>query len=260
MDGIPQRAVKKRRSRPQRNRVLATMLLMAGTHAALAAGPAEEELVVFQTRAAVSIDAMGRPTDIQLPEQLPEVVASFVRNQITQWRFVPPDIDGPPRAGKTYLTLGACAAPVPEGYQLAIDYKGAGPGAWRPDGRSPPPQYPVEAIKQQAGGSGLVQFVVEPDGSATLETVEFKPARSRRLFQQAIEDWVEQLRFMPEEVDGKPVRTRMRMPLHFERRLRGTVAANAKVDKPECMALMKQGDDQRPVALDSPFRRLEGGG
>jgi len=49
--------VKKRRSRPQRNRVLATMLLMAGTHAALAAGPGEKELVVFQTRAAVSIDA-----------------------------------------------------------------------------------------------------------------------------------------------------------------------------------------------------------
>ncbi|WP_141455098.1 TonB family protein [Pseudoxanthomonas sp. z9] len=260
MDGKREREMQKRCLRPQSNRVLTAMLLMAGTHAALAAGPAEEELVVFQTRAAVSIDAMGRPTDIQLPEQLPEAVASFVRNQITQWRFLPPDVDGQPRAGKTFLTLGACAAPVADGYQLAIDYKGAGPGAPRPDGRSPPPQYPLEAVKQQVGGRGLVQFLVEPDGSVTLETVEFKPARSQRLFQQAIEDWVEQLRFMPEEVDGKPVRTRMRMPLHFERRLRGTVAANAKADKPECTALMKQGDEQRPVALDSPFRRLEGGG
>ena len=242
-----------------RGRLLAAALLMAGNCAASAADSGEKDLLVFQTRAAVSIDAMGRPTDIQLPEQIPEVVASLVRNQITQWRFVPPEVDGQARAGKTYLTLGACVAPVPEGYQLAIDYKGAGPGAPRPDGRPPPPQYPVEAIKQQVGARGLVQYVVEPDGSVTLETVEFKPARSQRLFQPAIEDWVKQLRFMPEEVDGKPVRTRMRVPVHFERRLRGAVA-EAKADKPECMALMKQGDDQRPVALDSPFRRLEGGG
>lgn len=254
-----ERAMKKRCLLPPCTRVLAALLLMAGTRAALAAGPAEKELVVFQTRAAVSIDATGRPTDIQLPEQIPEVVASFVRNQIMQWRFAPPDVDGQVCAGKTYLTLGACAAPVADGYQLAIDYKGAGPGTPRPDGRMMPPRYPMEAAKKNVGTRSLVQFVVEPDGSATLETAEFSTSRSQRLFQQAIEDWMKQIRFMPEEVNGKPVRTRMRVPVNFEPGLSRPVAAT-KADKPECTALMKQGDEQRPMALDSPFRRLEAGG
>lgn len=248
-----------RNSSLQGRRMLGALLLMAGTSTASATGPEEKELFVFQTRAAVSIDATGRPTEIQLPEQMPEAVATFVRDQIMQWRFVPPDVDGQARAGKTYLTVGACAAPTADGYQLAIDYKGAGPGTPRPDGKIVPP-YPREAVGKNANHRGVVQFVVEPDGGTTLESLEFTPSGSKRLFRPAIEDWMKQVRFMPEEVDGKPVRTRMRVPLHFESRPHGTASTQSKADKPECTALLKRGDEQRPMALDSPFTRLEGGG
>ena len=253
-------AMKAKHSFLHAGRVPGVLLLMAAACATWAAEPEEKDLFVFQTRAAVSIDAGGRPTDIQLPEQLPETVASFVRSQIMQWRFAPPEVNGQARAGKTYLTLGACATPVTSGYQLAVDYKGAGPGTPRPDGKMTPPRFPMEAAKKNVNSRSLVQFVVEPDGNATLESIDFAAPRDQRLFQQTLEEWVKQIRFMPEEVDGKPVRTRMRVPVHFEARRHGTASAESKAGKPECTALMKRGDEQRPMALDSPFRRLEGGG
>lgn len=82
---------------------------------------------------------------------------------------------------------------------------------------------------------------------------------SQCLFEDALHDWVKQFRFMPEEIDGRPLQTWISIPINLEIGERSPIA-ESKAGKPECMMLMKQGDERRAVALDSPFRRVGDGG
>lgn len=224
---------------------------------------AKPDLKVFNTRAQVTIDAQGHATAVQLAPGLPDAVAQFVERQVKQWRFQAPVIDGQPRGGQTWLSLGACAAPVAQGYQLAVHYKGSGPASTRADGRLFPPRYPPQAATQGIEMDANVTFVVQPDGTALLESVDYHEGKSqRRMFEPGLKDWVRAMRFEPEQVDGQPVRTRMTMMVTYRvddgragrKPMQGPPAPE---DRSECQAAMQEGDAQRPIAVDSPFKRID---
>lgn len=244
------------------------LLALASTLAvsAMGAQAGEGDIVAFRTKAQVSIDAQGHPTSVVVPKELPAPVARFVEQQVMQWRFEAPVIDGQPRGGQTWVALGACAAPVAGGYQLAIDYKGVGPMSTTADGIYLPPAYPQAAARQGMDFAGDVKFVVDTDGRATYESVDVienkagKPGL--RQFEPALRDWVRQMRFDPEYIDGKAVKTRMSVHVDFKVMDKGEKmpVQAPSTDKPECRTAMKQGDAMRPMALDSPFKRIDTGG
>lgn len=223
---------------------------------------AKRDLIVFNTRAQVTVDAEGHATAVKVAPDLPEPIAQFVQQQVAQWRFQAPVIDGQARGGQTWLSLGACAVPVAQGYQLAVEYKGSGPAPARTDGLLIPPRYPSAAARQGIEMDATVTFVVQPDGRAELESIDYGNNKSqRRTFEPGLKEWVAAMRYEPERVDDQPVRTRMNILVTYRTGdiSRGSRERAAEL-KSECQTALRDGDQRRPIALDSPFKRLETGG
>ena len=241
--------------------LLTSVALLAGV-----VGAAEP--VAFRAEAKVEIDASGRPTKIEASADLPEAVRTFIEKKVATWQFAPPSRDGVTGSGVTYLNLGACAVPVANGYRMAVDFKGNGPRlAGRP--MLPPPRYPPAAQRAGEGAQMVVKWIVEADGRATLEQIERSDgAKVKRIdhFDKPIREWVASLRYDPEELAGKAVRTRVVVPVTFsigDAKGAGTfkqqLVERAK-QSPECqLAASKLLDGLQPVAVDSPFKLLKSG-
>lgn len=219
----------------------------------------------FRAHARVQLDAAGVPQQVEVDQKLPAVIRDAIAQRVAQWRFEPAHVDEQPRAGATTVFVDACAVPAADGdMRLAVDYSWNGPGY--ADGRyfHPAPRYPVDAAKRGAEGDFRVVLQIGVDGRASVETIEVQKGRLK-LFEQALRTWVSTLRYVPEEIEGAPVVTRVAIPVDFamggfdryERQER-----EARRRSPECMAAMGEGADaapQRPVVLDSPFRPLSTG-
>ncbi len=115
----------------------------------------------------------------------------------------------------------------------------------------------------------VVQWIVEADGRVTLERIErTDEAKARRTdpFDKTIREWVARLRYQPEELAGKAVRTRIEVPVTFT--MGGARSAGAlkkellenATQSPECrMAASKMVEGLHPVSVDSPFKLLTSG-
>ncbi|MCY7354378.1 MAG: energy transducer TonB [Lysobacter sp.] len=241
--------------------MLTSVALLAGV-----AGAAEP--VAFRAEARVEIDVTGKPTKIEASADLPDAVRTCIERKVATWQFAPPSQDGVTGSGVTYLTLGACAVPEGSGYRMAIDFKGNGPGF---AGRSilPPPRYPVEAMRAGREAQLLVRWVAETDGRATLERVErtdkAKVGRTD-IFEKAIREWVASLRYEPEYLAGKPVRTRVEVPVNFmmsgartSGAIKRELLEHAAQSPERSLAASKVVDGLQPVAVDSPFKLLTSG-
>lgn len=238
---------------------LAGLMLLMGT--ASAADP-----LAFRAEARVEVDAAGKPTKVEASPDLPDAVRGFIEAKVATWQFAPPSRDGVVGNGVTYLKLGACAVPVGNGYRIAVDYKGNGP---RLAGKSllPPPRYPSDAVRAGIEADLIVHWIVEPNGTATLERTERTDGvvlRKGDSFEIAIRDWIRTLRYEPEELAGERVRTRVTVPVDF--RLHSSSGAIKRElreraeQSPECqMAASKLTQGLQPVAVDSPFKVLNAG-
>lgn len=239
-------------------------LLLVAFNAA-SAEPAPKP-IHFRAQARVALDAQGVPQRVDVDPKLPAVVRDAIAQRVGQWRFEPARVHDQPRAGVTTVFLDACAVPSENGdMRLAVDYGWNGPGY--ADGRyfHPAPRYPVDAAKRGAVGEFRVVLQVGVDGRASVETIEARKGQLR-LFEDALRTWVSVLRYVPEEIDGAPVATRIAIPVDFsmggfnsreyERQER-----EARRKSPECMAAMGEDADapQRPVVLDSPFKPVTTG-
>ena len=91
------------------------------------------------------------------------------------------------------------------------------------------------------------------------------PPAIRSVVEQALRDWVTSMRYLPEEVDGKPIATRVVYPVAFSlpnvsiKQLREEQRDAAR-QSAECQAAVGESKDpQRPVVLDSPFKPVSTG-
>lgn len=243
--------------------------LLAATFTLSAAEKAEP--VRFYANARVVLDEQGIPQQVQANEKLPPAIRDLVEQRVMQWRFEPARVNGEARAGVTHVLLQGCGVPDPagDGMRIAMDYFSNGPGLARGPGMAtppvvlPPPRYPTEAARRNREGSFEVAFQVGVDGRATVEKIEAKTG-SVDAFKRALHNWIAEMRFVPEEVAGAPIATRMVVPVDFH--LGGDIKRlvheqREKVRRsPECMAAGAGADDpSRPVVLDSPFKPLTTG-
>ncbi|MGE4551578.1 MAG: energy transducer TonB, partial [Desulfovibrionaceae bacterium] len=79
-----------------------------------------------------------------------------------------------------------------------------------------PPDYPASARRRGLTGVVELRFLVEPDGAVS--EVEVVSARPEGIFEQAAIQAVRRWRFRPGLVQGRPVRTWMRIPITFQLR------------------------------------------
>lgn len=238
---------------------------------ALNASSAEQtpKPVHFRAYARVALDAQGVPQQVEVDQKLPVVIRNAIAQRVAQWRFEPAREGELPRAGATTVFVDACAVPAANGdMRLAVDYSWNGPGY--ADGRyfHPAPRYPVEAAQRNKSGMFRVVLQIGTDGRAAVEKIETQEGQLP-LFEQALRTWVAALRYVPEEIDGAPVATRVAIPVDFSMgggslSMREYVRQEraARQRSPECMAAMgKEAEDAppRPVVLDSPFRPMSTG-
>ena len=233
---------------------LAVLLGLAAS--AAASDKTDPKPIAFTTYAKVVVDAAGVPTKVEADRNLPQELRTYIEGLGARWRFEPISVQGGSGTGATYVSLGACAVPeATGGYRFAIDYRYNGPG--RPGGVLSPPRYPVDAMVERIEGTLFVTMEVKPDGRAVIQETAFEGAEPRheRFFTRTARDWVRNLQFMPEELDGVPVATRIRVPVQF------TMGSPTPQEKaaatsasPACSAAAGV-PAMLPVALDSPFKR-----
>ncbi len=231
----------------------------------LAAADKAQEPIRFHANARVVLDEQGVPQQVQANEKLPPVVRDLVEQRVKQWRFEPARVDGEAKAGVTHVLLRGCGVPnAGGGMQIAMDYSSNGPGMAGGAVLLSPPRYPVDAARGSREGSFNVVFQVGANGRATVEKIEARTG-SLKDFERALRDWVVAMRYVPEEVDGKPVATRIAMPVDFalgpdSMRRAAETAREETRRSPECAAAAGLDDEpRRPVVLNSPFRLRESG-
>lgn len=246
---------------------IASIVLMAAFPVA-----AEEATkpVAFPTSVKVVVDASGKPAVVEPDARLPEPVRQHLKEHVGSWLFEPPVEQGAAVEAVTYVALGVCVAASatdPERLNLGVSYRSHGP---RPaTGRLPPPRYPVGAAKAGQSAEMQVAYIVQPDGKARLEGIDYiaggDTAARRKPFDAAIKEWVHALRYEPEQIAGQPVSTRIRTPVdfwvepHVSTARREAREADRTLALSECAAAVGADDKTQPVVLDSRVQLVSSG-
>jgi hypothetical protein len=246
--------------------------LVVGMLAATSAMAADGGPVAFRADARVELDANGKATKIEVPKDLPEAIRAFIEKRIGSYTFSPPERDGVRGPAVTFLQLGACAIPTPEGYRLGLDLKGNGPRVDRPDGRLLVMPYPREAQMLRSEVSMTIVFYIEPDGTASLDTVRYSDGKShvRDGFAALARNWVELIRFEPEQLAGQPLRSQAEITFNYtiptgRSRAFSRTSEIAKPDpqqirqSTECKMAAGEASEPEVIAGDSPTRVLTSG-
>jgi hypothetical protein len=236
-------------------------MLTAGLLLALAVPAwAADGIVAFQATARVEVDATGKPVRIEAPADLPEPIRAFIEKRVASWHYTPAVVDGVPQTGTTYVRVGACAVPEGGQFRLAIDYKGNGP-RFAGD-KLVPPAYPQRALQHRVGGTFEVIVAIAEDGTASPESI--KPLQEDRrwndVFKDTLAQWVGRMRYDTEQVGGRSVATRIRIPVSFtpgstrnRSALREELEHKASTQD-ECRLATGAAGGLQPVALDSPIK------
>lgn len=243
--------------------MLRPMLLAATFASSLAfASPTDDapKPVSFLAEARVEIDAEGKVVKVEASQDLPEAIRAYIEQQLKTWQYVR---RRDPTSGNaaTWVALGACAVPAPGGgYTMGLAYHGNGPRI-AGGGKLPISRGLVVAVsKARTSGNLDVQFVIGADGKATFESIDGDvDGRTRSIMRPAVESWLEDLRFDPEEIAGKPVATRGSFPLVFKQgdgtRATADELRKEAMQSPQCKQAAAAGQavdpGMRAVALDS---------
>lgn len=233
---------------------LATLAFAPALHAA----DARPRSVGFETEVRIDVGADGRVVDVGMDEKLPAVLHAPVRTHVAGWVFEAPKRNGVAVGGTTYAYLSGCAVDSSSGVSIAFSPAKNGPGHGT-RGMVGTSRFPLDRIPEPGRYVVTADYVVQPTGRVSVEAVRTESPRngSARSLEQAVSKWLRERRFLPEQVDGQPVATRMSLPITYT--FGAAPSAQAKADDAACTAAAAGRSDNEAVALDSPFRRQPAG-
>lgn len=213
----------------------------------------------YHLQAGLDVDTGGQVTRVDLPGEIPAVLGAPAQEAIKRWRFKPPVRAGHAVTARTYAWVDLELVKRPDGnYGVAVSYVKNGPAL-----ALQPPRWPMV----QGDGSLTMEAVVQPDGSLTdanlVASSGFSSPLVRKQFVLAVEDAIGRSHALPELVDGKPVATRMQIPVVFERHDGPSGRAKAKTapapDQPTGAGSEAPQLSGQAVALDSPVQPVDVG-
>ncbi len=226
--------------------------------------------VTFNTYARVAVDEAGHATSVEIDDpDLPAPIRAFLASRVGQLPFSPPERGGARGDAVTWVQVGACASPLPDGtYRLGMDVLGNGPQPKLQETRLP--EYPKQALTAGDGGSFLMTIQVDSDGSARLLELEQTEGSRQHFakFRQSLRDYIADTRFEPEQLAGVPVASRIEMRIGFGTSVEGRDAhlrrlreerLDAVLRSRECEAARGGPASGIAIALDSPVKFAPGG-
>jgi hypothetical protein len=187
----------------------AAMLLLACSLTVRAAEKREQTYKV-----GADVDAQGHITATQVDPDVPASIAAVLSAAVKRWQFTPAKLNGRPVPAHTFITAKLQASPNTSGqYNLHISFIGNGP---RLDNRTPP-QYPADALSRRQAAFLILDASVQPNGHLTDMKVsnKFEDWPVLPSFKVAVLTAAKQWHAIPEQVDGQPVATQLRMSFIF---------------------------------------------
>lgn len=234
---------------------------LGGSAVRAAESKAADALVAREYRAqvALDIDTDGKVSGIQLPQDVPAMLAAPAREAIARWRFKPPVRDGHAVTARTYVRLVLQLVRQADGnYGLRAVYRANGPRLIL----TQLPQYPLNELRQRGQGTIVMEAIVHPDG--TLSDIHMASHRINHpgpgAFVTSAQAVMQHAHAQPELVAGQPVATRIQVPF---------VYALQSVSRSEALSRQEAKDGApataeapqsvgEPVALDSPVQLIAG--
>jgi protein TonB len=142
---------------------------------------------------------------VEIPVVIPEIDLS---KKVTDEA----DFSGKGVAGGTSKGVEGAKGPVPQGDQPYFDFQVEKPVVMAPGTAGP--AYPDMLRSAGVEGTVLAQFVVDTTGRAEMNT--FKALKSdNALFETAVKNALQRMRFLPAEVGGRKVKQLVQQPFQF---------------------------------------------
>lgn len=207
------------------------------------------------------VDTNGHVIATQVDADVSAPLAATLAAAVKQWQFVPAKRDGQPVPAHTFAYVKLQAIPDARGqYGLRISFEGNGP---RLHNLQSPPHFPRKGANARESAFLMIDATAQPDGRLTdmMVSSRFEAWPVRGYFKSAVLDAAKRWYVQPEQVDGKPVATQLRIPVNFVlggadftteqiRILREAAGKEAAEDDPSGIPL----PSERNVALDSPLQ------
>lgn len=178
----------------------------------------DEKRIARMLRVAVDVDATGRVVAAEPLDDPEPPFAAAARFAVRQWQFDPAQPDGVPVAARTVVPV--IFLPTASFELARVQVPPRPVSQQRPD-------YPLPMRRAGIEGEVLVVFDVTPEGRVRNAWV----ARSNHPgFDEAAIEAVEAWRFTPGVVDGRPVYTRISVPMVF--RIQGDGEVGFRIRRP----------------------------
>ena len=146
---------------------------------------------------------------LQAPIEIPDVIPDI---DLSKKMTDEADFSGKGVKGGIAKGVEGGKGPVPQGDQPYFDFQVEKPAAMAPGTAGP--SYPDMLRSAGIEGSVLAQFVVDTSGKAEMST--FKALKSdNALFETAVKNALQRMRFLPAEVGGKKVKQLVQQPFQF---------------------------------------------
>ncbi|HEV2621839.1 MAG TPA: energy transducer TonB, partial [Frateuria sp.] len=203
---------------------------------------------------ALDVDPAGQVVNVVLPSQIPEAIGNQAHEVMSHWRFRPARSHDQAVGAKTYAMVHLQVVRRDEGhFGLQVVYVSNGP-------RLHPTTVPFPPLTQinSAHGDLLIEAVVRPDGHiGEVQVVESHFTSHDRLIREAASHAVQQWTADPESVGGRPVATRIQLPItlcHGQGSTCDELQPELKLWRHP--AAMQTPTPDEAVALDSPLEPI----
>jgi TonB family protein len=196
------------------------------------------------------------PIEDKGSKDLAAQLTPLAKSTMSDWEFVPATENGKPAAAHTFLHGVFEFRTQGSNYEARLVFIGNGP---RLDER-PAPRYPSDMITNHVQATLNMLALVQPDGTLSdihLESAQSTGRRPVAVFVRAAKVAMSSWRAEPETVDGRAVKTWVRVPVSFNLRasingLQYDPQLERAIDSPA--EPPKSPSDDQSLALDSPIK------
>lgn len=224
---------------------------------------ADKEMTTPPITVQVQVDAQGRLAEIKPLTKLGEPFDGIIQRALAHWTFDPARVDGKPVVTTTWLAIDL-KAQVHDNGDAAVQVRYLGNG---PDVLLAEPAYPDDMLRRGREATIIVHATVGIDGHlsdvAVSEALTSNGVYARE-FVDASVTAVTHSTAQPIMVDGKPVVSRVSIPLHFKLHEIGKLNPRQLAPADDASRFVKPATaveqpafaDDVDVAIDSPIKPL----